>query len=78
MCLKLTNMKEKANLVLNYIYRLEEYRKEGMSYWDVMLATDLKDKDEKYINEINNMIDEFINNGKVAFCKKYDVTWHYA
>lgn len=34
-------------------------------------ATKLKGKDEQYINDVSGLIDEWIDNGKIAFASKY-------
>ena len=62
---------EQVVLVKNYMNDMDAYRIEGKSYWDSLLSTKLKGKDESYIKKVSELIDTYIDNGKNAFLKRY-------
>lgn len=62
------NLKEKLKIVVYYMNNMDEFKGE---FWENLKATKLEDKDEKYINDVSDLIDEWIENGKVAFSTKY-------
>ncbi len=67
-------LKEQVGIVEHYMNNMDEYpttKEDG--YWGGLKETKLKNKNEDYINKINDLINERINNGKVAFHKKYNV-----
>ena len=47
---------------------MDEFRGE---FWENLKATKLEGKDEQYINYVSDLIDEWIENGEVAFTSKY-------
>ena len=62
---------EQSEIVRDYMETMVPYRIEMKSYWDILVETKLKGKDENYINEVSNLIDVYIDNGKRAFIKRY-------
>ena len=62
------NLKEKLEIVVYYMNNMDEFR--GV-FWENLKATKLEGKDEQYINDVSDLIDEWIDNGKVAFTSKY-------
>ena len=62
---------EQAEIVKRYMDDMDAYRIEGKSYWDSLVETKLKGKDENYIKEVSDLIDVYIDNGKSAFLKRY-------
>ena len=61
-------LQEKLELVIHYMNNMNEF---APNFWENLKATKLKDKTEDYINDIDILIDEWVDNGKVAFCSKY-------
>ncbi len=62
------NLKEKLEIVFYYMNNMDEFRGE---FWENLKATKLEGKDEQYINHVSDLIDEWIENGEVAFTSKY-------
>ncbi len=61
-------LQEKLELVIHYMNNMNEF---APNFWENLKATKLKDKTEDYINDIDILIDEWVDNGKVAFYSKY-------
>ena len=61
-------LQEKLQLVIHYMNNMNEF---APNFWENLNATKLQDKTEDYINDIDILIDEWIDNGKVAFYSKY-------
>lgn len=64
------NIQEKLEIVVHYMNNMNEFAPE---FWKNLKATRLKNKTEEYINDIDILIEEWINNGKVAFYSKYEL-----
>ena len=64
------NLKEKLEIVIHYMNNMNEFKDE---FWENLKETKLNGKDEEYINNISDLIDEWIDNGKVAFYSKYGI-----
>jgi hypothetical protein len=64
------NLKEKLEIVVTYMNNIDEFRDE---FWENLKATKLAGKNEQYINDISDLIDQWIDNGKVAFYSKYEL-----
>jgi hypothetical protein len=62
------NLKEKIEIVVYYMNNMNEFKDE---FWENLKATKLEGKDKRYINDVSDLIDEWIDNGKVAFTSKY-------
>jgi hypothetical protein len=62
------NLKEKLEIVVYYMNNMNEF---SADFWGNLKATKLAGKDEQYINDISDLIDEWVDNGKVAFHSKY-------
>ena len=62
------NLKEKLEIVFYYMNNMDEFRGE---FWENLKATKLEGTDEQYINYVSDLIDEWIENGEVAFTSKY-------
>lgn len=62
------NLKEKLEIVVYYMNNMDEFSGE---FWENLKTTKLEGKDEQYINDVSDLIDEWIENGKVAFISKY-------
>jgi hypothetical protein len=65
---EMENLKEKLEIVVHYMNNMEEFKGE---FWENLKAIKLEGKDEQYINDISDLIDEWIDNGMVAFYSKY-------
>jgi hypothetical protein len=65
-------MEEQIKIVKHYMNNIDNYRKIQGSYWDILKQTDLKNKNNKFITQIDELINEWIDNGKIAFYKKYN------
>lgn len=61
-------LQEKLQLVIHYMNNMNEF---APNFWENLKATKLQDKTEDYINDIDILIEEWIDNGKVAFYSKY-------
>lgn len=64
------NLKEKIEIVVYYMNNMDEFKDE---FWENLKATKLEGKDKQYINDVSDLIDEWIDNGKVAFASKYEL-----
>jgi hypothetical protein len=64
------DLQEKLKVVIHYMDNINEFAPE---FWENLKATKLKDKPEDYINDIDGLIEEWINNGKIAFYSKYEL-----
>ena len=62
------NLKEKLEIVVHYMNNMDEFSGE---FWENLKATKLAGKSKKYIDDVSDLIDEWINDGKVAFYSKY-------
>jgi hypothetical protein len=61
-------LQQKLQLVIHYMNNMNEF---APNFWENLKATKLQDKTEDYINDIDILIEEWIDNGKVAFYSKY-------
>ena len=61
-------LQEKLQLVIHYMNNMNEF---APNFWENLKATKLQDKTEDYINDIDILIDEWIDNGNVAFYSKH-------
>jgi cytoplasmic iron level regulating protein YaaA (DUF328/UPF0246 family) len=64
------NLKEKLEIVVHYMNNMDEFSGE---FWENLKATKLTSKNEQYINDVSDLIDEWINDGKVAFYSNYEL-----
>lgn len=64
------NIQEKLEIVVYYMNNMNEF---APDFWDNLKATRLKNKTKEYINDIDILIEEWIDNGKVAFYSKYEL-----
>jgi hypothetical protein len=64
------NLKEKLEIVVHYMNNMDEFSGE---FWENLKATKLVGKNEQYINDVSDLIDQWINDGKVAFYSKYEL-----
>ena len=62
---------EQIAIVLHYIENMNEYRLDNGESWENLKKLKLKDKSETYINQIDELINEWIDNGKKAFLERY-------
>jgi len=61
-------LQEKLQLVIHYMNNMNEF---APNFWENLKATKLQDNTEDYINDIDILIEEWIDNGKAAFYSKY-------
>lgn len=66
--LTMEDLKEKVGIVKYYMKNMSEFRDK---FWENFKSIKLKDKSEKYINDVSGLIDEWIDNGEINFCNKY-------
>ncbi len=64
------NLKEKLEIVVHYMNNMDEFSGE---FWENLKATKLAGKSKKYIDDVSDLIDEWINDGEVAFYSKYEL-----
>lgn len=62
------NLKGKLETVVYYMNNMDEFKDE---FWENLKAAKLEGKDKQYINDVSDLIDEWIDNGKIAFTSKY-------
>ena len=62
---------EQIAIVLHYIENMNEYRLDNGESWENLKKLKLKDNSETYINQIDELINEWIDNGKKAFLDRY-------
>ena len=62
---------EQVEIVKHYMENMNEYRLEVGDWWENLKKLKLKDKSETYINKIDELINEWIDNGKKAFLERY-------
>ena len=62
---------EQVDIVFHYMENKNEYRLENGDWWENLKKLKLKDKSETYINQIDELINEWIDNGKKAFLERY-------
>jgi len=67
-------IEEQLEIVQHYINNQDKYRLDNGEWWENLKKLKLSDKTEEYINQVSNLIDEWIDNGKDAFYKKYKLT----
>lgn len=64
------DLQEKLQLVIHYMHNINDF---APDFWENLKAIKLKDKSEDYVNDVDALINEWIDNGKVAFYSKYDL-----
>lgn len=62
------NLLEKLQIVVHYMKNMKVY---APDFWENLKATKLNDKTDDYINDISDLIDEWIEYGETAFYLKY-------
>ena len=67
-------IQEQLQIVQHYMNHQEEYRLDDGEWWENLKKLKLKDKTDKYINQVSDLIDEWIDYGKNAFYKKYKLS----
>jgi len=66
---------EQVGIVEHYMNNMDEYPIVGDDgYWGGLKTTKLKGKSKEYIDKVDALIEERIDNGGVAFREKYNVT----
>lgn len=65
---------EQLLIVQHYMNHMDEYKLNDGEWWENLKKLKLNDKSEAYINEVSDLIDEWIDNGKDAFYKKYGIS----
>ena len=65
---------EQLKIVEHYMNNQNEYRLDNGEWWENLKKLKLNDKSEEYINQVSDLIGEWIDNGKDAFYKKYELT----
>lgn len=58
------NLQEKLNTVNNYMTNLHKF---GPKFWENLKSTQLKNKSEECISDVDNLIEELIDNGEENF-----------
>ena len=67
-------IEEQLQIVQHYMNHMDEYRLDNGEWWENLKKLKLKDKSVPYIQEVSDLIDEWIDNGKDAFYKKYGLS----
>jgi len=67
----MTKINEQIAIVKHYMENMDEYRLENGEWWENLKKLKLKDKSETYVNQVDELINEWIDNGKKAFLERY-------
>ena len=67
----MTIIKEQIVIVKHYMENMDEYRLDNGEWWENLKKLKLKDKSEIYVNQVSELINEWVNNGKKAFLERY-------
>ena len=62
---------EQVAIVKHYMENMNEYRLEDGYWWENLKKLKLKDKSETYVNQVEELINEWIDNGKKSFLERY-------
>ena len=62
---------EQIEIVKHYMENMDEYRLENGEWWENLKKLKLKDKSETYINQVDELINEWIDKGKKDFLERY-------
>ena len=65
---------EQLQIVQHYMNHQDEYRLDDGKWWENLKKLKLSDKTDEYINQVSDLIDEWIDYGKNAFYKKYGLS----
>jgi protein associated with RNAse G/E len=65
-------LEEQLQIVQHYMNHQEEYKLDNGEWWENLKKLKLKDKTDEYINQVSDLIDEWIDYGKNAFYEKYE------
>lgn len=68
---KMKVINEQVKIVEHYLNNQDEYRLENGKWWGNLKKIKLKNKDEIYIKQVCDLIDEWIDYGKESFYKRY-------
>lgn len=64
-------MQEQLQIVHDYMNNMGDYRCDNQTYWDNLKKNKLNNKSGTYINQVSDLIDEWINSGETTFLNKY-------
>ena len=67
----MTIINEQIAIVKHYLENMDEYRLDNGECWENLKKLKLKDKSEIYVNQVDELINEWIDNGKKAFLERY-------
>ena len=67
-------IEEQLQIVEHYMNHMDEYKLNNGEWWENLKKLKLKDKSVTYIEEVSNLIDEWVDFGKEAFYKKYGLS----
>ena len=62
---------EQIEIVKHYMENMNEYRLENGEWWENLKKIKLNDKSETYIKQVDELINEWIDNGKKDFLERY-------
>ena len=67
----MTIINEQIAIVKHYMENMDEYCLDNGEWWENLKKLKLKDKSEIYVNQVDELINEWIDNGKKAFLERY-------
>lgn len=67
----MTIINEQIAIVKHYMENMDEYRLANGECWENLKKLKLKDKSKIYVNQVDGLINEWIDNGKKAFLERY-------
>lgn len=67
----MTIINEQVAIVKHYLENMDEYRLDNGEWWENLKKLKLKDKSEIYVNQVDELINEWIDKGKKAFLERY-------
>ena len=67
----MTIINEQIAIVKHYLENMNEYRLDNGEWWENLKKLKLKDKSETYVNKVDELINEWVDNGKKSFLERY-------
>ena len=62
---------EQVDIVKHYMENMDEYRLENGDWWENLKKLKLNNKSQTYIDQVDELINEWIDNGKKEFLERY-------
>ena len=62
---------EQVDIVKHYMENMDEYRLENGDWWENLKKLKLNNKSQTYIDQVDELINEWVDNGKKEFLERY-------